>query len=364
MLIAVDGNEANVKKRVGSNVYAYELLNQFHVQPRHRFLVYLKSPALVDMPQPRPRFQYRVVGPKKLWTKIGLPLALFCRQPRPNVFFTPSHYTPLFSPCPRVMSIMDMSYIHYPAMFKKSDLIQLRRWTAQSVWGAAKILTISQFSKNAIIKHYQVDPKRVIVTYPGMRVKQTISLTKAKQILKQYGLSADYLLYVGTLQPRKNLIRLIEAFGRLKVGPRQLVIVGKKGWLYDEIFSKVKELGLTSRVIFTGFVPDEELPAFYQSAACFVLVSLYEGFGLPILEAMQYGCPVVASNVSSLPEVVGNAGILVDPENVADIAAGIKKAIKNRKSLIAKGRQQVKKFSWEKCARQTLEVLENVATKR
>ena len=368
MLIGIDGNEANVKNRVGSNIYSYELLQALY-KLKVNIVVYLKDKPLNDLPKITDWWQYRIVGPKRFWTQFGLPLDLYLHQPRPDVFFTPGHYLPRWCPCPAVMSILDVAYIYFPEMFKKRDLWQLRQWTGQSVRKAKKILTISQSSKNAIIEHYtsrrrsvikyyRVEPKKVVVTYPGLKMTKG----RKKINLKKYGVEGDFLLYVGTLQPRKNLLRLIEAYSILvsQYPDISLVIVGKKGWLYKEIFAKVKQLGLEKKVIFTGYVPNEELPAFYQKAQCFVLVSLYEGFGLPILEAMHYGCPVVASNVSSLPEVVGQAGILVDPNKVEDIANGIREAIKNREKLIKKGYQQAKKFSWEKCAKETLAVLEMV----
>jgi len=355
MLIGIDGNEANVKNRVGSNVYSYELLQALH-KLKAKAVVYLKDKPLNDLPKQSGWWQYRIVGPRRFWTQFGLPLDLYLHQPRPDVFFTPGHYLPRWAPCPTVMSIMDLSYIHFPRMFKKRDLWQLRQWTARSIKKAKKILTISEHSRNAIIDYYALKPEKVVVTYPGVKMDKS----KRKTNLKKYGVKGDFLLYVGTLQPRKNLNKLIEAFSRLGGQDLKLVIVGKKGWLYKEIFGKVKELGLTKKVIFTGYVPYEELSAFYQQAQCFVLVSLYEGFGLPVLEAMHYGCPVVASNVSSLPEVVGQAGILVDPNNIEDIARGIKKAIQNREELVQKGYKQVKKFSWDKCAKETLKVLEGV----
>ncbi len=355
MLIGIDGNEANVEKRVGSNIYSYQLLQALS-RLEAKIVVYLKEKPLDDLPRKTDHWQYKAVGPKKFWTQFGLPLNLFFHQPKPDVFFTPGHYLPRWCPCPMVMSIMDLSYIYFPEMFKKRDLWQLRRWTASSVKKAKRILTISKFSKNAIIDYYHLDPKKVVITYPGLKMTKN----KKKVDLKKYNVEGDFLLYVGTLQPRKNLNKLIEAFSRLSNKDLKLVIVGKKGWLYKEIFEKVKKLNLTKKVIFTGFVPDEHLPAFYQKAQCFVLVSLYEGFGLPALEAMHYGCPVVISDVSSLPEVVGEAGVLVDPNKTEEIANGIEKAIKNREELIEKGYQQAKKFSWEKCARETLKVLKEV----
>jgi len=358
MLIGIDGNEANVSQRVGSNIYSFELLQALS-KLKANVVVYLKNKPLDDLPKGNKRWQYKVVGPSKFWTQFGLPFSLYFHQPKPDVFFTPGHYLPRWCPCPTVMAIMDLSYVYFPEMFKKRDLWQLRRWTSRSIKKAKKVLTISQHSKNAIIKHYQVESKKAVVTYPGFKMAEE----KKKINLKKYEIEGDFILYVGTLQPRKNLDKLIEAFSQLENKDLKLVIVGKKGWLYDEIFAKVKEMGLEKKVIFTGYVPNEELPAFYQQARCFVLVSLYEGFGLPVLEAMHYGCPVVASNVSSLPEVVGQAGILVDPNKPEEIAQGIKKAIENREELIKKGYQQAKKFSWEKCAKETLAVLEEVGGK-
>lgn len=361
MLIGIDGNEANVTKRVGSNLYSFEILWGLKKQQANA-VVYLKNKPLPDLPPADRHWQYCVVGPKPFWTRLALPWALFRRQPQPDVFFTPGHYSPFRSPCPTVMAILDLAYIRFPQMFRRRDLWQLRHWTGRSARQAKRILTISQASKDDIINYYHLPPTKVVVTYPGLKVIQK----KSQVDLSKYGVKGDYLLYVGTLQPRKNLNRLIEAFQLLSEENPQLslVIVGKKGWLYEQIFKKVKELGLEKRVVFTGFVPDEDLPTFYQKARCFILVSLYEGFGLPVLEAMAYGCPVVASRVSSLPEVAGRAGILVDPESTEDIARGIKEALKKRRQLIRKGHRQAKKFSWEKCARETLAVLENVASSR
>lgn len=375
MLIAIDGNEANVEKRVGVGRYAFELLRQLskmrNACPAGRrakceLRIYLKDQPRPDLPKESGWWKYQIVGPRKFWTQFGLPLALWKEKvagKAPDVFFTPSHYAPRLCPSPRVISLMDLAYLYFPQMFRKRDLRQLKNWTAYSVKKASRILTISQSNKDDIIKYYKVPQEKVVVTYPGIGRVSSIKykVSSMKNIREKYGIEGDFILYVGTLQPRKNLGRLIEALAQLEDKNLKLVIVGKKGWLYEEIFQKVKDLGLIGRVIFTGFVPDEDLPAFYQKAQCFVLVSLYEGFGLPVLEAMYYRCPVVASNISSLPEVVGKAGVLVDPYNVNQIVAGIKEAIGRRPELIKKGLQQCRQFSWEKCAKQTLAVLEDVA---
>ena len=181
----------------------------------------------------------------------------------------------------------------------------------------------------------------------------------------------NYILSVGTLQPRKNYTRLIEAFSlflkanKQKFSDLQLLIIGKKGWLYEDILAAPKKFGVGDRVKFLDFVPDSELPSFYQHALCFALPSLYEGFGLPVLEAMAYKCPVVVSNVSSLPEIAGEAGIYVDPASAESIAQGLLTAVRQRnliqgKQRISTGLAQMKKFTWEKAARQTLDVLEKL----
>lgn len=368
MIIGIDGNEANVKEKVGVGRYAFELLRQFKEAPSSKlqFQIYLKDKPLADLPEEIDWWQYRVVGPRKFWTQIGLPFNLFFHQTRPDVFFTPAHYAPRFSPCPRVISIMDLSFLRYPEMFKKSDLYQLKNWTAYSIKKAVKILTISEASKNDIIKYYHVPEEKVRVTYPGTNMAHNTEHITLNTIKKKYGIEGDYILSVGTLQPRKNFVKLIQSLSILvsEYPNITLVIVGKKGWLYEEILAAPKKFGVEDKVKFLDFVPDEDLPALYQNAKCFVLVSLYEGFGLPVLEAMKYGCPVLASNVSSLPEVVGEAGILVDPENTEEIADRLLRVLRlpreEREKMIEKGFVQVKKFSWEKCAQETLSVLKEV----
>lgn len=365
MIIAIDGYEANEKERVGIGRYAFEILRHLYLlNPiHHSFIVYLPSAPLPDMPQETEWWQYRVLAPKKLWTLICLPFALAMDQPRADVVFSPTHYVPRFTGIPRVMSVMDVSYLHYPELFLPHDLYQLTHWTKYAALHAARILTISEFSKNAIIKAYGIRPEKIIVTYPGLTMKK-----KGKE---KYHISKHYILSVGTLQPRKNYVRLIEAFSQFLISNKQrfgtidLVIVGKKGWLYDEILAAPLRFGIADRVKFLNFVPDQELAVLYKNALCFVIPSLYEGFGLPALEAMAYGVPVVTSDASSLPEIAGKAGVYVDPRDAGAIARGLLTAVRQRnliqgKVRIRAGLEQVKKFTWENAAKKTLEVLEEV----
>jgi len=372
MLFNIDGNEANVEKRVGISEYAFQLLRQFAEFKKQdvEFRIYLKDTPREDLPREQKGWSYRVLKPGKLWTQWRLPLDLYVHQPKPDVFFSPTHYAPRFSPVPTVVSVMDLSYLYFPEMFTKSDLLQLRNWTAYSVRKAKRVLTISNSSRDDIIKEYALSESKVFTTYLG--IKEPVSLEphvySMNELKAKYQISDNYILFVGTLQPRKNITRLIEAFSKIASSKEnlELIIVGKKGWLYEEILEKPKELGIEDKVKFLDNVGDDELVLFYKHALCYVLPSLYEGFGLPVLEAMQHNCPVITSNVSSLPEAGGDAALYVDPEDVDDIAEKIKKLINDeslRKELIAKGKEQVKKFSWEKTAKETLAVLEEVAQK-
>lgn len=372
MIIGIDGNEANNPKRVGIGEYAYELIkNLTNTGKEHcKFIIYLKDNPLDDMPPPSENVSYRVFGPRKMWTQFALPARLYLESKKPHVFFSPSHYAPRISPVPTVVSVMDLSYLHFPELFNKSDLMQLKNWTKYSVKNAKKILTISRSSMSDIIEEYGVPKERVAVTYPG--IKSVVSITPhiyaMQELTQKYKIPEKYVLYVGTLQPRKNVTRLIEAFAKLSKSEKiptnvGLVLVGKKGWMYDEILSAPEKFGVSRKVHFVDFVTNEDLMLLYQHAEVFVLPSLYEGFGLPVLEAMKYDCPVITSNVSSLPEVGGDAALYVDPESVDDISEKIEKVLtdsKIRKSMIEKGKEQIKKFSWEKSAKETLSFLEEV----
>lgn len=381
MLIGIDGNEANVEKKVGIGEYAFELLKQFYdlrckIEDL-RFTIYLKDQPRQEMPTEDNRWQYKVIGPKKMWTQFALPLHLLVDSPRPDVFFTPSHYGPRFALMPTAIAIMDLSYIHFPELFNKHDLYQLTNWTKYSARQAKHIFTISKASKDDILKEYRVSANAVTVTHLGIR-EDTKKMTMTQEaLIQKYNISPHYILFVGTLQPRKNIARLIEAFSKIK-GPvsgslstplpsdLQLVIVGKKGWLYEDILAAPEKYGVSDRVKFLDFVPTEDLPSLYQNALCYVLPSLYEGFGLPVLEAMKYGCPVITSNVSSLPEAGGDAALYVDPQSAEDIAGKIQQVVgdeKLREHMRKKGFEHIKEFSWEKTAKETLDVLQSLGGK-
>lgn len=376
MRIGIDGNEANVEKKVGISEYAFQLLTEFtkNTDSKNLFQIYLKDNPRVDLPVKGDHVTYRIVKPSKLWTQIGLPKDLFFHKPRPDVFFSPNHYAPRFSPIPTVISIMDLAFLKFPELFQRDDLYQLINWTKYSVKKAHAIIAISQSTKNDIIKEYHIPQEKVHVVYLGIKEVSRASYKSMEELSKKYSVSKPYILFVGTLQPRKNVSKLIEAYSKVVSSIQnsspskdlQLVIIGKKGWMYEEIIEAPKKFDVETRVKFLDFVPDSDLPSFYKHAEMYVLPSLYEGFGLPVLEAMKYGCPVLTSNISSLPEAGGDAALYFDPTDTHDIAKTIEKVLTNEKlrdDMIKKGYEHIKKFSWQKTAKEVLSVLEGVGSK-
>src|SRR3990167_1008301 len=366
MNIGIDLYEANVNQRVGIGQFAHHVISELYRLEKHNFILFSPRDPLPDLPKARTNWRYVVGKPGSFWTVRQLPGLI--KKENVDVFFSPTHYLPWFTSVPKVMAIMDVSYLRYPELFQARDLLQLKLMTNYSVQRARKILTISEFSKQEIIEHYKYPKDNIEVTYPGInrKIKDkiiTLDDNYQNKILKTHGIDRRYLLFVGTLQPRKNLERLIAAFERLK-SEVQLIIVGKKGWLWKPIIKRIQKSPKRERIKLLDFVSEEELFCLYNAADCFVLPSLYEGFGIPVVEAMFMGCPVVVSNTSSLPEIAGDAGIYVNPQEVSSIATGITNALQlkptERRNLIQKGYRQAAQFSWETCARKTLSVLESI----
>lgn len=368
MKIAIDGYEANVPQRLGSSTIAFSLLEAFEkIDQKNDYTIFLPEQPLNDLSKERKGWRYQVLKPKRLWTRIALPLALYKMKDRPDIFFSPTHYIPRFSPVKSIVTIFDLSFLHFPEMFRKKDLWQLKNWTKYSVDNADRIITISEFSKADIVDQYKIKPERIVVAYPGHReiFKVTTDLKAIKRIQDKYKTGDSYIIYIGTIQPRKNLKNLIESFK--DIDKARLVIVGKttgegrEGWMFEDVLELPKKLGIGEKIVFTGFVPDEELNFLLNGAVAFIQPSLWEGFGMPVVDAMSTGVPVLVSNASSLPEVVGDAGLIFDPYSISDLTGKINRILFDkdlRDKLSKKGLERVKKFSWEAMAKKVLEVLE------
>ncbi len=389
MLIGIDGNETNIKERIGVNVWAFELLKHLEglrakgqgIKADTKFVIYLSRPPLEDLPEESENWRYRVIGPVRFWTRWRLPIDLYFHKPRPDVFLSLSHYAPKWSPVPRIVCIMDLSFLKYPEAFKPEVLWQLKNWTRESVREANRVITISEFNKREIIKEYRYPEERITVIYPG--VSDIYKIFKDRTLGTQGPTLRDkkYLLFVGTLQPKKNLPRLIEAFEivRRKFPDVELVVAGK---IWGQ-FSESKTAGylkawprsggarpyqMPEGIKFLGYVPVNDLPVLYAGAEALVLPSLYEGFGIPAAEAMSVGTLVLASNVASLPEVVGDAGILFDPLDVEDMADKIGMALSmsqiERQRLIKQGMIRSGRFDWKMSAESIISIIRSLLAVR
>ncbi len=374
MLIGIDASRAVSARPTGTEIYSQRLIEALlALDSPHRFRLYLRSTPPAGA---FPGADLRVIPFPRLWTHLRLSWEM-TRRP-PDALFVPSHVLPLAHPRASLVTVHDLGYLHFPETHPWQQRLYLdlsTRWNART---AAHLLADSQATKADLVTRYNTPPEKITVVYPGrdetltpVRNPATIEAVKAR-----YGITGDYFLYLGTLQPRKNLSRLITAFATLEPGT-VLVLAGKRGWLYKDLLAQVRRLSLEGpalsgvevpalssvegRVLFPGYVPDEDKAALLSGALAFAFPSLYEGFGLPVLEAQACGCPVITSTTSSLPEVVRDAALLVDPNDTAAIAAGMQRIATDhvlRETLIERGFANVRRFSWTTCAQSILSIIE------
>lgn len=359
MIIGIDGNEANVKMRVGVGQYAYNLLVGLNKSDhKNSYYIYLKNSPLPDLPPASANWQYRVIGPSRMWTLFALPFHLYFDNLKLDIFFSPNHYLPYISPFPAICSIMDLGFLHFSQQFTKKDLYQLTSWTNRAVHQASKIITISRFTKNEIISSYRVDPNLITIAYPGTSVPQNIPS-------KVIGIPSNYFLFLGTLKPSKNIPFLLTAFSQyLSTHPKTstLVIAGKKGWLFNEIFTTVQRLKLEKNVIFTDYFTESQKWTLLKNARALIIPSLYEGFGIPAIEAMSVGTPVISSNAASLPEIIGNSGILIDPTNVDELSLALAEISKPsiHQKYSHRSFTQSKKYTWSNTVKAVLDTFDSL----
>jgi len=369
--IAIDAHSVGTELG-GNESYATNLIEALaEIDSTNDYTLYVtRREALERFNNRWPNFTVRATLPHT--PLIRIPLALSAELRKNPVDVLHVQYTaPLVAPCPVVASIHDLAFEHLPRTFKRRSSMQLRLTVRHTARRAAHIITVSEYSRRDIMQTYGIAPHRITVTPPAASasfapVTDEIELARVRNL---YGIEGDYILNVGSIQPRKNLSRLIAAYSSLRrAQPEaklpQLVLVGKCAWLYSETLRTIKQLELSNSVILTGYVPEAHLPALYSGALCFVYPSYFEGFGLPPLEAMKCGAAVIVGNKTSLPEVVGDAALLVDPFNVDDIASAMEKLMVDsslRSHLRSKALEQAKLFDWRETARKTLAVYKKAA---
>jgi glycosyltransferase involved in cell wall biosynthesis len=293
-----------------------------------------------------------------LWEQVAQPWA--ARRQALDLLHAPVNIGPLMLPCTLIATVHDLSFYHFPHLFRPARRIYQQTLTRATLQRAAAVIAVSQSTRDDIVRLMDIAPERITVIPNGVGAEMRPMEEKAvAEFRRRYHLPPHFILSLSTLEPRKNLELLLEAYALLvhRGGPEhRLVIAGGKGWYYATIFATVERLRLSDRVIFPGFVPEGDKPLWYSAADLFVYPSLYEGFGLPPLEAMACGTPVVVAATSSLPEVVGDAGLYIDPHDPADLAdamAALLHDSNRRHKLREAGLRQANRFSWRKTAVQT-----------
>ena len=282
-----------------------------------------------------------------------------------DLLHCPAFAPPLLFKGKTVTTVFDLTFEIYPQTMKWTGRLWWRLLGKKGIQKSNKIIALSESTKRDLCQYYHIPEEKIRVIYPCTRALFNPFADKTRA--SKYRLPDKYILYVGTLERRKNIASLIRAFALAKRAgtlDHALVLAGKRGWLYQDIFQTIEATGLKNQIILLDYVPDEDLPALYAGADLFVYLSRFEGFGLPVLEAMACGTPVLVSSASSLPEVVGNAGILVPPDDVERAASEMRRLLSDRElrnELADRGLQRAKYFSQERFIRQTLEVYEQAA---
>ncbi len=368
MKIGIEAERANLPNPTGVERYAAELIrNLAKLDHINEYILYFRTKPQDWFTKLPPNFKIRLIPFPKFWTQIRISWEMIFHPV--DILVILASAMPIIHPKKSIFTAHDLAFEISSESFTKF-MYHYQRWSSRfAAKHAARIFAVSEATKKDLTRFYGVDPSKVTVTHLGYDTSKFYprSYEEVQKVLDEYGLVYQkYILFVSTIQPRKNIVRLVEAFEKLRKEKHieeKLVIIGGRGWLWEPILKKVKTAGIDGSVKYLDYIQFEDLPCLYSGAKLFALPSLYEGFGLTPLEAMASGAPVVVSNISSMPEVAGDAGILVNPESVDSIAEGLLKVITDsnlRQQMIVKGLERAKQFSWENTAKKTLEVFEGL----
>jgi glycosyltransferase involved in cell wall biosynthesis len=368
MRIGFEAERANLPNPTGVERYAAELIrNLARLDSKNEYILYFRTKPqqwFHDLPK---NFSIRIIPFPKFWTQLRISWEMIVRPV--DILIIPASVLPLIHPKKSIVTVHDIAYELFDGIYTGFMQWYQKYSSRFASSHAARLLTVSESTKKDLVKVYHTDPDKISVTPLGYDTGEFYprNYQETQAVLDKYGLVYQkYILFLGTIQPRKNLPKLVEAFEKLKKEnhiEEKLAIFGGKGWLWESIIEKIKSAGKDGSVKYFDYAPKEDLPFIYAGAKLLTLPATYEGFGLPPLEAMASGVPVVVSNLSSLPEVVGEAGVLVDPSSVNSISQGLLKVLQHndlRAEMIKNGLEQAKKFTWENTAKKTLEVIESL----
>lgn len=367
-VIGIDASRAVTAQRTGTEAYSYYLIQTLIPLARQKgyhLRLYFNQQPPPDLFPVTAQLEPVVIPFPRLWTHLRLAWELQRRPP--DVFFTPAHIIPLTYFGRSVATVHDLGYHYFPEAHPHRQLAYLHWSTRHNARRSRRVIADSQATKTDLTRLYGLDPSRINVVYPGVdpNLKPVTDEKRLVDVQKKYGITLPYLLFIGTLQPRKNLSRLVQAYAASNV-PLQLVLAGKRGWLAQPILDTISRLQPTTsnRILLPGFVEDEDKSALISGATALIFPSLYEGFGFPVLEAQACGTAVVCAKSSSLPELAGEAALMIDPLDTEELTAAIERLAYDRTlrhQLVAKGFENVKRFNWEQAATQVLSILEQAA---
>lgn len=358
MTIGIEAERANNPVKTGVEHYAKQLILQLaEIDTTNQYILYLRTTPedwFLNLPK---NFKVKILGYGPipfpyLWTQLRLSWEMLVNAP--DVLFVPAASLPMIHPKRSIITVHDVAWRLYPETFKT-----LKRWYLEfTTWFACrfayKVIAVSNATKKDLVKYYKVDGSKVEVVYHGYEAGE-------HNIQTSLSLPEKFIVFIGTIQPRKNIIGLIDAFTELKCDhpelSHKLVIAGRVGWKPEETLAKIKS---NSDVVYLGHVSDDDRWAILRRASLYVLPSFYEGFGMPILEAFSMHVPVATANVSSMPEVAGEAAVYFDPKNITEIKQALQDVLLDKslaERLVEKGDMRLGEFSWRNCAEQTHQIL-------
>jgi glycosyltransferase involved in cell wall biosynthesis len=371
MLIGLEAS-ALYGRKSGVGYYTENLLkNVMRLSPEHKYILFSNRDVSAEWNRLGEEVLYNKhhFRVRAAWMQANLPRAI--REVRPDICHFTNYLAPLFSTTPSLVTIYDMTLFVTPRFHNFKKIALDRTLIPHVARRARAIITVSNSARDDIVRLLRVPREKVHVITGAVSsdFRPVNDAARIEAVRARYGLQQPFILYVGTIEPRKNITRLVQAFARLKKAglPHKLAIVGQPGWHCAPIFAEVERLGLRNEVIFTGYVAFEDLPVLYSAAESMAFPSLYEGFGLPVIEAMACGAPVVTSRSSSLMEVAGDAGLLVDPRSVGELATALRRLHEEpdlREELSRRGLARAAEFTWERSARATLDLYDEVARGR
>ncbi|MDP3965100.1 MAG: glycosyltransferase family 1 protein [bacterium] len=398
MKIGIDASRANLLQKTGTELYAYTVIEELKkiAQPEDRFILYSKEALRGGLERLPGNFSSQVLRwpPGVLWTQLRLSINQM-RQ-RPDVLFVPAHTLPLIAGEKTVLTLHDIGFERLAHLYSPDEIgpkgwakkllsamvrlatggryqaneLDYHRWSTRwALRHADAIIVPSQFTKDEIVEVFGADPDIITVIYHGVDYERfrPADASQSAAVLRRYGITDPYFLFIGRLEAKKNTAGLVEAFAILKHAyklPHKLVLAGKPGFGYEKVRNAILKHNLSKEIIFPGYVDSADTAALYSAASVFLFPTLYEGFGLPVLEAMACDTPVVASNLASLPEISGTAAQLVDPYDPDEIASAVARVASTpnlRETMRHRGREQVRRFRWSEAAKKTYQLIRDIA---